>query len=125
MDDAKQFKAIGAALKPGGSVVIDFMNAKKIATNLVATETVTRGSVMFEINRFVKDGFINKTTKTTDGDFVMNAHEKVKMFDLKMFENLLAANHLSTQSVFGNYALNPFDETTSDRLIIHAIKNKH
>ena len=52
----------------------------------------------------------------------MIAKEKVKAFELIQFEKLLTQQNLSIKNLFGSYALDNFDEQTSDRLIIHAIK---
>ena len=122
-DDEKQFAALQASLKKGGSLVIDFMNIKKVIRNLVANEKTEKENCVFEINRFVENGFICKTTKVFEnGVKQMIAKEKVKAFDLIQFEKLLTQQNLSIKNLFGSYALDNFDEQTSDRLIIHAIK---
>ena len=123
-DDEKQFNALQTALKKGGSLVIDFMNAKKVIHNLVANEKLEKENCVFEINRYVENGFICKNTKVFENDVQqIVANEKVKAFDLAQFEKLLAHQNLTIKNVFGNYALDNFDEQNSDRLIIHAIKN--
>ncbi len=123
IDDVHQFAAMQAALKLNGNLVIDFMNAKKVMKNLVAHEKIEKENCVFEIHRFVENGFICKSTKVfEDNELKMTAREKVKAFTLNDFEKLLRQQNLSIKNIFGDYALHNFDEQNSDRLIIHAIK---
>ncbi len=122
-DDEKQFKAMQAAVKAGGSLVIDFMNVKVVLQKMKPFQKIERENVVFEIEKLVANGFINKTTKVIEnGELKMTATEKVNTFGLPFFEKILTKNGMKIENIFGDYQLNKFNENESERLIIHDIK---
>ena len=48
--------------------------------------------------------------------------ESVTLLNLTDFNNFAIAANLKVEEVFGNYLLEPYNEKTSDRLIIKFIK---
>jgi cyclopropane fatty-acyl-phospholipid synthase-like methyltransferase len=121
-DDTKQFNAMHTALKPNGSLIIDFLNTEKSKQNLIATRTIEKENIQFNIKSYFQNGFFNKVTEVIDGDKTCSSHEKVRGFLLADFEQLLQQQNFKIVNIFGDYQLNKFDVTTSDRLIIHAKK---
>jgi 2-polyprenyl-3-methyl-5-hydroxy-6-metoxy-1,4-benzoquinol methylase len=117
-------KALSTMLTPNGLLVIDFLNATKVCANLNPAETIAREGVVFEIKRWHNDTHIYKQIevlaapdKTQIGIFT----ERVQALAKCDFEALLAAD-FDIIETFGSYHLTPFDQHTSERLILIAKK---
>ncbi len=111
----KNFKK---ALKPGGILVIDFLNIFRINEELVSTETVVKGNITFHISREYRDKFLIKKIDFTDEDHHYHFEEKVRCFSIYDFEQMATVAGLKIIRTFGDYQLNPYDKHTSDRLIL-------
>ncbi len=116
--------AIAQMLEPNGILVIDFLNANKVISNLVKEDLVQRDGVSFSIERWHDDTHIYKKIKISDRD--NNAEigtfvERVQALRLSDFQALLAAD-FDLVATFGSYDLAPFVATSSDRLILIAKK---
>jgi SAM-dependent methyltransferase len=109
-------------LKPGGFLVIDFLNVHKVINNLIPTEEKIIENIHFKIERKFSNGFIIKNIDITDGDKKFNFEEKVKAFTIKDFKLFFKRSGLQITSIYGDYALNPFNESLSERLILLAQK---
>lgn len=117
-------KALSTMLTLNGLLVIDFLNATKVCANLNPAETIAREGVVFEIKRWHNDTHIYKQievlaapNKTQIGIFT----ERVQALAKSDFEALLAAD-FDIIETFGSYHLTPFDQHTSERLILIAKK---
>ncbi|MFK7901106.1 MAG: class I SAM-dependent methyltransferase [Cyclobacteriaceae bacterium] len=123
-DDEKEnyqtIEAIKETLLPNGRLVIDFMNTDKVVANLVSKEEKTVDGVTFHITREVIKGFITKNIRFTDKGKSYHFTERVKVIPLEDFESYLKGWKI--EKTFGNYQLEEYDKTTSDRLIIVARK---
>lgn len=111
---------IKQGLNKDGFFVFDFLNAEKVKLNLVATETKTVDTITFNIKREIKDGFIFKHISFF-ADGKNHAYtEQVKYLDLDKMTAFFEKVGFTITNVFGNYGLNTYEATTSDRLIIIA-----
>ena len=117
-DEQKAINAMANNLKKEGILIIDFMNAKKVITNLVLNEQKTINNIQFDITRQVKDGFILKDIRITDGKEQQQFQEKVKAITLADYSEFITNAGLKIIDIFGNYKLDNFDEKISDRLIL-------
>jgi SAM-dependent methyltransferase len=109
-------------LKPGGFLVIDFLNVYKVINTLIPAEEKQIENIHFKIERKFSNGCIIKNIDITDGDKKYNFEEKVKAFTIKDFKIFFKRSGLQIISIYGDYALNPYNESTSDRLILFAQK---
>ncbi|MFM7644547.1 MAG: class I SAM-dependent methyltransferase [Sphingomonadales bacterium] len=116
--------AIAQMLEPNGLLIIDFLNANKVISNLVKEDTVQRDDLTFSIERWNDETHIYKKIKILDrkndaeiGTFV----ERVQALRLADFQALLAT-HFDVVDSYGSYDLAPFDAASSDRLILIAKK---
>ncbi len=116
-DNNKAISAFAAALKPGGKLVLDFMNAHKIVNSLVIKETKTSDGIVFHINRKVENGFIVKEITFTDKDKHFAFKEEVQALEQADFEAYFTTNGLIVEAIYGDYDLHVFDKQQSDRLI--------
>ena len=125
--DAENHQTIAAlhtSLKQNGYLVIDFFNAHKVINNLVPAEQQIIEGVQFDISRELIGQHIVKTIKVTDSknNFKQTFAERVQAITLEDFTNYLTQNGFAIHQIWGNYALRPFNLTTSDRLIMVAAK---
>lgn len=108
-------------LNPGGRLIIDFLNARFVAKNLVLQETKSESGIDFHLTREIRDGHIYKHITFTDGGESYRFEEKVQFITSEDFDEMLAAEGYRTESRFGSYQLEEYSED-SPRLIIIATK---
>ncbi len=109
--------ATAESLKPGGKLVIDFMNTDKIINNLVAEEEKEVEGINFKISRGVENGFIVKSIHFSDAGRECHYEERVRALRKEDFMTYFDMVHLRLVDVFGDYTLNPFVCESSDRMI--------
>lgn len=117
-DDISILQNIKNGLKDNGIAIIDFMNVKKVISELVSEEIQTIDGITFQINRYIKNNFIVKEINF-DADGKHHTYfEKVKILDLPKIKSFLNSVDFKIKHTFGNYQLENFNEITSDRLIL-------
>lgn len=121
-ENRKVLRRAVQALRPGGRIVIDFLNAAKVMHTLVPYEIKHEGTTRFEIARRLEDGFIVKDLYVADGATCRHFQERVQALVLADFVAYFEQVGLDMLYVFGDYALRPFEAATSDRLILIAQK---
>jgi cyclopropane fatty-acyl-phospholipid synthase-like methyltransferase len=117
-EDIAVLKNIKNGLLPGGMAIIDFMNTKKVIGNLVPEEIQTLQNINFNITRYLQDGFIVKEINFNANGTHHTYFEKVKNLDFAKINTFVNTVGFKIKYIFGNYQLDAFDETTSDRLIL-------
>lgn len=122
-DDQSTFDSVCKGLKAEGIFVIDFMNSKKVISNLTSNETKIIEGIEFKISKKVENNSIIKQIEFTDKGKKYFFQERVKALMLPDFEKYIDANKLKIVHLRGNYNLEEFNEMSSDRLIIIAKKN--
>lgn len=119
-EDILILKNIKEGLKKDGVFVFDFLNAEKVQLNLVAKETKVVDAITFHIEREIKDGFIFKHIAFF-ADGKNHAYtEKVKYLDIDKMISYFKTAGFTITDTFGDYLLNSYNATTSDRLILVA-----
>ena len=121
-DEQKAINAMVSNLKVGGVLIIDFMNVKKVISNLVASEQKTIDDITFDIRRKMENKHIIKDIHIIEGTIQEHFQEKVKALTLADFSNFISSENLRIIDIFGNYKLEDFNASNSDRLIIIAKK---
>jgi 2-polyprenyl-3-methyl-5-hydroxy-6-metoxy-1,4-benzoquinol methylase len=122
-DNTKVLNAIHEMLKTDGKVVIDFMNAHKVVKNLVKKEIKTEKDIKFNITRSYDGSHIFKNIVFEADGQNHNYTERVQALYLDDFKKLLQKTGFTIEAVFGNFQLHPFEQDTSDRLILIARKS--
>jgi len=116
--------AIEKGLKPGGSLLLDFLNPYKVVNNLVPEEVKTIDGIEFHITKHLSiDNYIVKDIRFEDQGKPHHHQERVKAIRRLEFLNFFESAGLDVLEVFGDYQLNPYDCDVSDRMIF--IVNKH
>ncbi|PSR55208.1 SAM-dependent methyltransferase [Adhaeribacter arboris] len=106
-----------SAIKPGGKLVIDFMNTNRTIQHLVHNEEKIIEGVQFKISRKVEKGYIVKTINVTDAGQSHTFYEKVRALTYDHFMEYFRMTSLRMVNVFGSYNLEPYHPETSERMI--------
>lgn len=110
---------IRGALKPGGIFIMDYFNSARVLNDMVHKEEKWLEGTLFTIQRRKTDHRIVKHIEVKHRDGVIRHFEEwVEAFSRSELENLLESTGFQVQEVFGDYALRPFDEQHSPRLIL-------
>ena len=118
-ENKRMCDSISKMLLPGGRLLIDFMNAKKVIQNLVPSEVKVLEGLHFDIKRTCDGKHIYKYIQVNDNGHVSQYMERVQALVLADFLSLLETN-FEIIGTFGSYDLNVFHEDISDRLILLA-----
>jgi len=114
---------ISAALKRGGVFVLDYLNVALAEAHSRPCETIERGGVRYAISRRSDAAHLFKAiTVEREGATTLAYEEKVARFSRGDLVLMLALYGLTVEAVYGDYALQPFDEQSSPRLILIARK---
>ncbi len=124
-DDAeneKVIKQVAKSLNDGGILFLDFLNPEWVVNKLVPYETKTLEGIDFHLEKREENGYILKDISfTADGkDYAYQ--EKVKAISCEEFKHYFVKAGLLLEEIFGDYDLNPFDKTHSERMIFVARK---
>ncbi len=122
MDNQRCVNAFAQALKPGGRLVIDFMNITKVTGALIPEESKTIEGITFCIRKHIENERIVKDILFSDQGREFHFQEKVSMLYKEDFLKYFNFAGLNVKNIFGDYQLNPFHPEKSDRLIIIAEK---
>ena len=121
-DNHKVLQAVHQMLNENGLFVIDFMNCQKVINNLIFEEIKSINEIEFSIKRRFDGSHIIKNINFTDNSVDYSFTEKVRAFKFEDFESMLVSNRFEILHVFGDFTLDKFNVTSSDRLIIVARK---
>lgn len=124
-DDLKAMCAMADDLKPGGTLVMDFMNPECTVKTMQTRAIIDRGEVQFHIQKKCEGGFIKKEINFIADGEDHHYEEKLKMIKPEQFQKLFAGAGLNITHTFGNYDLEPFVPVGSVRQVIVAIKSPH
>lgn len=121
-ENLKMLNSIHTMLNDNGVLVIDFMNASKVISNLVHEEVKIVDNVKFDITRKYDGEHIYKDIRFDHNKEEMHYTERVQAVKMSDFDSILKASNFEILRTFGDFDLNDFNEETSDRLIIIAQK---
>ena len=123
-ENLEVLKGVNSILNTNGILVIDFLNATKMIKNLVKEESQEVDGIQFIINRLIENNTVVKKITVRDKAETFDFQERVSMFELADFEEMFQATGFKLINHFGNYKLDEFDSSKSDRLILVAQKVK-
>lgn len=117
-------RTIAGGLKPGGFLVLDYLNVHYVEDHLVHNEFKKVGDTHYEIHRWDDDSHFYKKITITDPFLKqpLEFTEKVFKFSLGDFTDMLSYQGLQVQEVFGDYDFRPYDIRKTPRLILSAQK---
>lgn len=125
VEHLKVISSIATALRPGGWLVQDFLNAPFVRAHLVPETIDKRDDLTVEQHRWIEDGRINKkiilrSDEQSPSDS-QTFSESVALLELSDFKGLYDDAGLELISTLGSYSGEPYSKT-STRLILVARK---
>lgn len=117
-------RTIATSLKPGGVVLIDYLNVHYAEEHLVAEEIKIIGETKYEIHRWMDENHFFKKILISDPllDEPIEHTEKIVKFSLGDFTDMLSFQKMQVTEIFGDYTLKSYDIRQTPRLIITATK---
>lgn len=115
---------IAAALTGGGTLVLDYLNARQAEQHLIANEEVSRGDVIYKLTRWSTAQAFFKRIEIHDSSLPapLEYVERVAKLTVEDFQRLFDERGLVIEQVYGDYQLAPFDAIESPRLILVATR---
>ena len=99
---------IRAALRPGGTWLLDFLNAEHVVQHLVPVSEREQDGYAIRETRTIEAGCVVKHIALTRPDGSKAEYwERVKLYDLAWFEQACAEVGLGIEAVYGNYDQSP------------------
>ncbi len=117
-DNFLVFQNVMASLRPGGVFVVDFFNSEKVAANFKSGYTERRNEIEFKIEKELCSNYIVKKITFKAGGHLYSFTENVSLLKKSDFESFALKAGFVPLHVFGNYRLDDFDASVSDRLIL-------
>lgn len=115
---------VSASLKPGGILVLDYINAPYAERKLIPAETKEIDGIIYNIKRWTDESHFFKSISIENVQFPVPCQftEQVAKFTLADFESMFNKNSLYLEQVYGNYKLEEYDPLDTPRLIVIARK---
>lgn len=121
-DDYVAIQAMYNNLKPGGTLVLDYINTEYAIKHMKNREIVPRGDIHFHIQKRLEKGFIKKKIEFLVNGEDFSFEEQLKVINQFRFDEMLSTANFTLLETFGDYELNTFNAATSQRLILVARK---
>ncbi|MDP4264207.1 MAG: methyltransferase domain-containing protein [Bacteroidota bacterium] len=117
-------RTIASSLKPGGTLVIDYLNTHYAEDHLLPGLTKYLNGTTYDIRKWDDESHFYKTIKITDASLnePLEFTEKVTKFSPGDFNEMLSYRGMQVEELFGDYDLNGYDVRKTPRLIIVARK---
>ena len=117
-DNLRVIKSVKSSLKPGGVFVIDYLNGILIEKNLVPQEEKIYDDWKVNITKQVVNKRLTKRMDWSNGEIERSYAEKVTLFTLEDFREMLGSQGFIIDEVYGDYNLTPYEKESSSRLIM-------
>jgi len=121
-DNYRVIWADSVALNKNGILVIDYFNTQKVCDALPAESEPEIDGIRFHIRKYLQPPYVKKEIRFSDKGKDYQFEESVRLYTLDEFEVFFRKAKLKLQSVYGNYQMDPFSASSSDRLIMAVSK---
>src|SRR4029077_2123650 len=110
-EDLKVVNNIYSALKPGGVLVMDYINSVAAEKKLRASEEKEIDGIIYHITRWTTETHFFKKIRIENMGMAKPVEhiERVKKFNVDDFKNLFDQSGLQLKKVYGDYYLNEYD----------------
>jgi len=117
---------IAQALKPDGTLIVDYLNVRHAEAHLGADDVVEKDGVVYRLRRWSDAHHIFKHIVIDErlGEPQLEFVERVAKLTIEDFRFMFELCDLRIEEVYGNYQLAQFDEARSPRLIVVARKRR-
>lgn len=121
-DDLDTLHAAYTALKPGGMIIQDYLNAAPVLKHLPETSSVHRDGIQFHTKKYLQQPFIVKEIEVLDGSKKLDYREQVKVYSVEKLMELHQKAGFTVEAIFGNMKLESYSEEHSPRIILKSRK---
>ena len=105
-------------LKPGGHLLVDYLNPEAVAQQLVPQEHLTKEGTTFEIHRRIHQGWIEKSIQYTWNGKSCHHVERVQALTKSEFQSALSDSGLEVSHVWGDYELSEWTPDSPRTMIL-------
>ncbi len=128
LDDEENIRVLASVntmLKPGGLLLIDFLNASLVKKTLTPEEDGHYDGIHFHVRRYIEDGMVFKDIRFSGETLSepVEYRERVKLYDPEWFTAQFEKMGFSLTKTWGDYRGSDFDRESSPRLIM-AVKKQ-
>lgn len=117
-ENQQAIDAAAAALKPGGRLLIDFLNPYVVIHNLKPEEVKLIDGIEFHITKHLdEENYIVKDIRFEDKGRTYHFQERVKAIRRMEFLDYFKQAGLLLEDCFGDYDLHEYNADESDRMI--------
>ena len=116
-ENIQVLQSVHQALKKNGKFVLDFFNPTKVITHLVKKEEKVIDNIQFSITKEIKDNFLLKSIQVIDNDKKYEFIEQVQLIQQNDFERYFKQSSLKIIDILGNYNLDAYHTSESERMI--------
>lgn len=122
-DDAANRRLVDTfskVLRPGGILVLDYLNAHQLRQSLVAEDACERGGLRVNSRRSLEDGRVVKRMTLTrlDSGATREVVESVRVYEPEALLEMASGSGLSLRQAFGTYTGDPWTEASPRWLAI-------
>ena len=118
LENQSAIQAIGKSIKPNGILILDYMNSRKAIEEFNTQYEKEVDGIQFQISKKIEKGYIYKHISFKIKEKIFDFEERVKLLFFADFKTFFQNSGLQIEQIFGNYDLEPFNEHTSDRMIM-------
>ncbi|MNO23386.1 Cypemycin methyltransferase [compost metagenome] len=123
-EQVKVLREIYRMLVPGGKFIVDFLNPAYVIRHLVPHSVREDGDNRIDESRRIEDGYVKKDIILTSkpGGAPRQYHERVKLYPLEKFSEMIAAAGLRLEAVHGSYEEDEYEAESSRRMIFTGVR---
>jgi SAM-dependent methyltransferase len=117
-ENQKVLNCISSMLNSEGLFIFDYLNLKTTLAKLKTKESKNVDGIHFDITKNFDGQFFRKNISVLFNGETFNFEEKVRGFSIEEIEKMMQEANLKPIERFGDFLLNPYHQSTSDRLIL-------
>lgn len=123
-DNQRVVYNMAKALKPGGEVVIDYLNPAYVKMNLIPRSEREVDGLQIEERRWIEDGFVKKEIIVRDAEAAEPRRymEQVRLFEQDQLMSMLKQAGFDDISLYGDYHYAAYQQELSPRMIFYGVK---
>lgn len=116
-DDLLVLQQVYQSLKPGGILVLDYINIQFALNHLIPTEVYHQNGMEIKINRAHEGNRITKKIEIWDNGVTHHFQESIHCLYQADFVKLFSKANFRILECWGNYNSMPFEDSTSERMV--------
>lgn len=106
-------------LREEGQFVLDYFNDECVRAQLVPTTEMNMDGVLFSVQKRIEQNMVIKHIHVEDHGAHFDFEERVQLFSADELKRMIESAGMEVLGAFGNYSLDPYEPSSSPRLILH------